>query len=161
MCQAAFIIYASLMNCFFCANPGGRVLYNCELYRIILVEDEFYPGYLRVVLNQHLRELSDLSEADNLLLYQAVIRCETVLRKILDPHKINIASFGNQTPHVHWHIIPRFNDDRHFPNPTWGEITNPHYIPSSELLKLVELVDKEFVSMKRQSTCAPRSKGTP
>ena len=24
------------------------------------------------------------------------------------------------TPHLHWHVIPRFKDDKHFPNPIWG-----------------------------------------
>ena len=23
-------------------------------------------------------------------------------------------------PHLHWHVIPRFADDSHFPQPVWG-----------------------------------------
>jgi len=34
--------------------------------------------------------------------------------------KMNLASLGNMTPHVHWHVVPRFADDRHFPNPIWA-----------------------------------------
>jgi diadenosine tetraphosphate (Ap4A) HIT family hydrolase len=34
--------------------------------------------------------------------------------------KINLASLGNKTPHVHWHLIPRFENDKHFPNSHWG-----------------------------------------
>jgi diadenosine tetraphosphate (Ap4A) HIT family hydrolase len=33
---------------------------------------------------------------------------------------MNLASLGNMTPHVHWHVIPRFRDDRHFPTPVWA-----------------------------------------
>jgi diadenosine tetraphosphate (Ap4A) HIT family hydrolase len=33
---------------------------------------------------------------------------------------MNLASLGNQTPHLHWHLIPRFTDDSHFPQPVWG-----------------------------------------
>jgi diadenosine tetraphosphate (Ap4A) HIT family hydrolase len=43
------------------------------------------------------------------------------LRNLLNPAKINLASFGNQTPHLHWHVIPRFQDDRHFPQPVWAQ----------------------------------------
>jgi len=38
----------------------------------------------------------------------------------MQPDKMNLASLGNMTPHVHWHVVPRFRDDRHFPNPIWA-----------------------------------------
>ena len=38
-----------------------------------------------------------------------------------NPKKINIASFGNYIPHVHWHIMARFEEDSYFPEPMWGE----------------------------------------
>ena len=136
-----------MSDCFFCNHPGGDILYNCQLYRIILVNDQDYPGYLRVVLNRHLKELSDLENADNIEIYKAVIKAEQILRKIFNPDKINLASFGNMTPHVHWHIIPRFISDKHFPNPTWGEITNHGYQPSSELIQLNAKLKSSFLSL--------------
>ena len=51
---------------------------------------------------------------------QVVFAVETVVRRLFAPDKINLASFGNMVPHVHWHIIPRWQDDRHFPEPVWG-----------------------------------------
>jgi len=35
---------------------------------------------------------------------------------------INIASFGNYVPHVHFHIMARFEEDSYFPEPMWGKI---------------------------------------
>jgi len=46
---------------------------------------------------------------------------ELALRDVLTPVKINVASLGNMVPHLHWHVIPRFADDAHFPNPVWTE----------------------------------------
>jgi len=37
-----------------------------------------------------------------------------------NPKKINIASFGNYMPHVHWHVMARFEEDSFFPEPMWG-----------------------------------------
>jgi diadenosine tetraphosphate (Ap4A) HIT family hydrolase len=50
----------------------------------------------------------------------AVWKVEQVIRDIMQPEKINLASFGNMVPHLHWHIIPRYIDDAHFPNPVWA-----------------------------------------
>lgn len=49
-----------------------------------------------------------------------VVGVEEVLRDTLQPDKINLASLGNQVPHLHWHVIPRFTDDAHFPDPIWS-----------------------------------------
>jgi diadenosine tetraphosphate (Ap4A) HIT family hydrolase len=45
---------------------------------------------------------------------------EAALRQIMHPHKVNLASLGNLTPHLHWHVIPRFRDDPHFPQSIWS-----------------------------------------
>jgi diadenosine tetraphosphate (Ap4A) HIT family hydrolase len=76
-----------MSECFFCQNSGGEVLYNCDAYRIILVADHDYPGYLRVVLNRHQKELTDLTFSENIDLYHAVIKCEQILRQTLNPEK--------------------------------------------------------------------------
>ncbi len=55
---------------------------------------------------------------------KVVFSVETAMREIIQPDKINLASLGNKTPHLHWHIIPRFEDDKHFPNSHWGEARN-------------------------------------
>lgn len=143
----SYCLGLKMNTCFFCNNLGGEVLYRNELYRVILVDDANYPGYLRVVLNLHLKELTDLSATDNIVVYTAVIKCEQILRQLFKPEKINLASFGNLTPHVHWHIIPRFLSDRHFPNPTWGEVMNSAYVPSSETLRAQQNLIQQFQSL--------------
>jgi diadenosine tetraphosphate (Ap4A) HIT family hydrolase len=49
-----------------------------------------------------------------------VYRVELALREVLKPAKVNVASLGNVVPHLHWHVIPRFTDDAHFPSPVWA-----------------------------------------
>ena len=136
-----------MAECFFCSEIGGIQLWSNQLFRIILVEDKFYPGYLRVVLNHHVKELTDLSDADNFAIYRGVCISEKIVRQIFNPAKINLASFGNLTPHVHWHIIPRFSEDRHFPNPTWGEVTHPRYRPALELVHLNQRLITSFSTL--------------
>jgi diadenosine tetraphosphate (Ap4A) HIT family hydrolase len=65
--------------------------------------------------------MSDLTPAERMQLNDAVWHVELALRDVMAPGKINVASLGNMTPHLHWHVIPRFADDAHFPNPVWTQ----------------------------------------
>jgi diadenosine tetraphosphate (Ap4A) HIT family hydrolase len=65
--------------------------------------------------------MSDLAPDVRLQLLQTVLAAEEVVRELLDPLKINLASLGNAVPHVHWHVIPRFADDAFYPQPIWGQ----------------------------------------
>lgn len=120
-------------SCVLCHEDGGQILFKNDLYRIILVNDANYPGYLRIILNSHVKELTDLSDQDSIKVYEALLICERVVRDTMLADKINIASLGNVVPHLHWHIIPRYTNDLHFPNPIWGTATNNAYVPSGEL----------------------------
>lgn len=109
------------ISCELCDSSGGEVLWQNELCRVVLVQERDYPGFCRVILKQHVSEMTDLNAATRQRLMRVVFAAERALRKLMRPEKINLASLGNVTPHLHWHVIPRFADDRHFPNSVWGE----------------------------------------
>ncbi|MEJ7807931.1 MAG: HIT family protein [Telluria sp.] len=94
-------------------------IYRDDKLSIILVDDAAYPGFCRVIWNDHVKEMSDLPPAERMRLNDAVWHVELALREVMAPGKVNVASLGNMTPHLHWHVIPRFADDAHFPNPVW------------------------------------------
>jgi len=88
--------------------------------RVILVADADYPGFCRVIWNDHVKEMTDLPAHMRTELMNTVFAVESAVREVMQPEKINLASLGNMTPHLHWHVIPRHADDRHFPNPIWA-----------------------------------------
>ena len=107
------------MNCFFCSGDGGQKVYDDGCCRVVIA-DEPFAGFCRVIWNAHVREMTDLASVDRAHLMSVVFRVEAAIRALLDPHKMNLASLGNLVPHLHWHVIPRFEDDSHFPNPIWA-----------------------------------------
>jgi diadenosine tetraphosphate (Ap4A) HIT family hydrolase len=109
------------LPCELCAGPGGRVIHDDGRLRVVVVDDPDYPGFMRVIWNAHVREMTDLSPAERDHLMQVVFAVEQVQRSVMHPGKMNVASLGNMTPHLHWHLIPRFEDDAHFPKPIWAE----------------------------------------
>lgn len=106
--------------CELCSQPGGKIVWKDEFARVVLVGDADHPGFCRVIVNDHVKEMTDLKPAARDRLMRIVYEVEEALRALLEPDKVNLASLGNMVPHLHWHVIPRFRDDPHFPNPVWG-----------------------------------------
>lgn len=79
----------------------------------------------RVVWRTHVREMTDLAHSEQHDLLDIVLGVETVLRTLLRPAKMNVASLGNIVPHLHWHVIPRFLDDPYFPDSIWSTPQRP------------------------------------
>lgn len=108
-------------DCPLCHPTGERVLWHNGRLRVIAVDDADYPGYTRVIWNDHTAEMTDLAPQDREALMAVVWQVEQAQRRHLRPDKINLAQFGNMVPHLHWHIIPRWRDDSHFPQAIWAQ----------------------------------------
>jgi len=108
------------MTCDLCGQDGGQVLWRDEFCRVVRVGSVDDSGLCRVILEQQVGEMTDLSQAERERLMCAVFACETSLRELHRPDKVNLASLGNQVPHLHWQVIARFERDRHFPDPIWA-----------------------------------------
>lgn len=102
-------------------NLSVPTVWRGDKFSVIVVDDANYPGFCRVIWHDHVREMSDLSRDDRLLVNEAVFLVEEAVREVMQPLKVNVASLGNVVPHLHWHIIPRYADDAHFPAPVWAQ----------------------------------------
>ena len=111
-------------KCPLCQTPGGTVLWQNQYLRVIDACDQLYPGFTRVIWMAHVVEMTDLSAAEQAELLRVVLLVEQVQRAELKPDKVNLAAFGNVVPHLHWHVIPRWQDDPHFPQAVWAAL--PH-----------------------------------
>ncbi len=117
--------------CELCHSTGGAVLWQNGLCRVVAVADADYPGFCRVIANRHVREMTDLSPADRRALLDVVMAVEDAVRETMQPDKMNLASLGNMTPHLHWHVIPRWSGDRHFPGPVWAAPQREAPVPAA------------------------------
>jgi diadenosine tetraphosphate (Ap4A) HIT family hydrolase len=108
------------MACELCDGDGGELIWRDEQCRVVSVAEPGYPGYCRAIWNAHVAAMTDLADDERGRLMRVVFALEAGLRELLRPDKINLASLGNAVPHLHWHVIPRFRGDPHFPGPIWG-----------------------------------------
>jgi len=110
----------SAADCVLCREAGGLLILQTPSWRVVRVVDDAFPAFYRLIWAAHVAEFSDLDAAERLECMETVTRIERVLREALRPTKVNLATLGNVVPHLHWHVVARFDWDTHFPNPIWG-----------------------------------------
>ncbi|HIP12950.1 MAG TPA: HIT family protein [Arcobacter sp.] len=90
--------------------------------KLIKVEiEEFEIPWLKIFTQENIKEFSQCSRELQLEMLDVLNIVEKQMIQDFNPDKINIASFGNYVPHVHFHIQARFKEDSFFPEPTWGK----------------------------------------
>ena len=128
--MVSFTDELAMSACPLCEPKTETVLYQNEQLRVILVTDQaLVPAYCRVIWQQHVAEMTDLSANERQALMDMVYFVESQMRHILQPQKINLASFGTMVPHQHWHVIARFSDDAYYPDSIWSQAHHQN-IPS-------------------------------
>lgn len=94
------------------------MIYSHSLVYIDLHESEI--PWLKIFTQSPKKEFSECSREEKEIIWEMLDLIETEMLEYFKPDKINIASFGNMLPHVHWHVMARFKNDSYFPEPMWG-----------------------------------------
>lgn len=118
-------------------------LAELELCLVRLMNCREIPWLVLVPKRAGAREITDLSEDDQLLLMREIARVSRLLTSNFKPHKINIAALGNVVPQLHIHAIARFTHDGAWPKPVWGNIAMEPYT-ASELPIMVRKIAQFF-----------------
>lgn len=108
------------MTCELCTKKHPKEIWRDDTVYVIDAGDDDIPGYIRVILNEHVAEMSDLPDDVRIHVMDVVNRVEKTMRRVMKPTKVNLAQFGNMVPHLHWHVIARYSDDAFFPGSTWS-----------------------------------------
>jgi diadenosine tetraphosphate (Ap4A) HIT family hydrolase len=95
-------------------------LMDWPLCRVLRMNDRAYPWLILVPRRSGVREIIDLSSADQALLLREIGQASRAIKKALKPEKLNVAALGNVVSQLHVHVIGRFTDDPAWPRPIWG-----------------------------------------
>ena len=110
-----------MTECPICSAQNEEILWQNDQLRVIAVHNEANaPAFCRVIWQAHVAEMTDLAADEREEIMNAVYRVEAAMRQVFRPAKINLASLGNVVPHLHWHVIARFDNDANFPAPVWA-----------------------------------------
>jgi diadenosine tetraphosphate (Ap4A) HIT family hydrolase len=95
------------------------MIYKNEYIQIEIEESEI--PWLKIFSVIEYKEFSQCDKTTRLHILEALDIIEKEMIEYFKPTKINIASFGNYVPHVHFHIMARFESDSFYPEPMWGK----------------------------------------
>jgi diadenosine tetraphosphate (Ap4A) HIT family hydrolase len=89
-------------------------------YSYLLVGDhQYHKGYCVLLFKQHVRELHDLEPSVQSALFSELMTATQTIAKTFEPWKMNHSCYGNQVPHIHWHIFPRYDSQPDHLNHPW------------------------------------------
>ena len=94
------------------------MIYENDLV-IVEIEPSEIP-WVKVFTQRKIKEFSECTATEKTEIFRIIDIVEKSMLNYFVADKINIASFGNLLPHVHWHVMARFEGDSYFPEPMWG-----------------------------------------
>ena len=104
---------------------GSTAVVEAPLSLIRLQLDLRWPWLILIPKQSALREIEDLSPADQGQLMREIVACGPAVRALGDVlglavEKLNVGALGNLTPQLHVHVIGRRAGDPAWPGPVWG-----------------------------------------
>lgn len=96
------------------------IVHRSELSYLILNRFPYNPGHLLAVPFREVTTLEELSPTERADLFEEIIFAQRLLAVALKPEGFNIgfnlgsAVAGGSIPHLHGHIVPRWNGDNNF-----------------------------------------------
>ena len=111
---------------------------------IILGDAQFYRGYCVLLAKRHVVEPYLMPRGEVHELLDEMLAAGRAISNVAAPAKLNYECLGNQEPHVHWHIFPRYVDDPMRLQPVWMRDE------SQRKVTLEESTQRELVSKIRR-----------
>ncbi len=116
-----------------------------KLCSVRLMNDHRYPWLILIPQAQNMSELTDLSDADSLVLMHEIRRVSSAMEELFRPQKLNIGALGNIVEQLHIHIIARHDDDPAWPGPVWGHSPAEAY-DDKQLENLCTIIKKVLIN---------------
>jgi diadenosine tetraphosphate (Ap4A) HIT family hydrolase len=95
------------------------MIFENDLIKVVAEKSEI--PWVKVFTQREVKEFSQCTSIEKMEIFHAIDVLEQKMLAYFKPNKINIASFGNILPRVHWHVMARFEKDSYFPEPMWGK----------------------------------------
>jgi diadenosine tetraphosphate (Ap4A) HIT family hydrolase len=133
------------------ARTGAFADSIAELPRswLILGDAQFYRGYCVLLAKHHVTELHQMPRGEAHEILDELLAVGKAIANVVRPLKLNYECLGNQEPHVHWHVFPRFAEDPLRLQPVWlrGENERKVILDDDERHRLIAILRDELARL--------------
>jgi diadenosine tetraphosphate (Ap4A) HIT family hydrolase len=123
-----------MTGCPFCAKlaelPADEVVWQFPHSVALLGHWQYFTGYCVLVSRSHATELSQLPTNVRREFLDEMCRLAHAIELEFAPTKLNYELLGNQVPHLHWHLFPRWSDDPDARRPVWFALDRAESAPA-------------------------------
>jgi len=107
-------------ECPFCTLPSDRIIEESELTIVLRDGYPISSGHTLVIPKRHVGSFFELTDDEQIQIFQAINRAKKVLDEELQPDGYNIGindgeAAGQTVIHLHVHLIPRYEGDMEDP----------------------------------------------
>ncbi len=94
-------------------RAGQNPYFIAEFEHSIFVvgNHQFHRGYTLLLFKDHVRDLHELAPDVQAALFRELMTATDAIVKTFQPDKMNHLCLGNEVPHIHWHLFPRYASD--------------------------------------------------
>lgn len=115
------------------------ILGNFELCQVLLMNDSQFPWFILVPQRTDIREIYELTDAEQILLIRESSYLAKKLAEIFNADKLNIAAIGNLVSQLHLHHVVRYVNDKAWASPVWGKFAAVPYTEQQRVLLFEKL----------------------
>ena len=109
---------------------AGEVVWQARSAVAFLGPWQYYHGYCVLVARRHAGELHHLSDEDRREYLDDLCTLSRAVEAAFRPRKLNYELLGNQVPHLHWHLFPRYESDPNRLNAVWLDVARAETDPA-------------------------------
>ena len=132
-------------NCAYCVE--GELLaafgYPCaelDHSKVYMFKEQSHKGRVIVASNQHVSELTELSDEDRNGFFSDVAKVANAQHQAFHPDKVNYGAYGDTGHHLHFHLVPKYKDEFEWNapfamNPGQVTLTDDDYEALAETLR--------------------------
>jgi diadenosine tetraphosphate (Ap4A) HIT family hydrolase len=131
--------------------PNDNLVWQFPHSFVLLGPWQYYQGYCLLVCRQHATELSGLIDAVRRGYLDELCLLAKAIENAFGPLKLNYELLGNQVPHLHWHVFPRYPHDPLTLKPVWLALDAAEHSPAErQRLQTGTLPHTEIIALIRQ-----------
>ena len=104
---------------------------------LYLFKEQTHRGRCVVAYRHHVNELFELSDNELTLFMRDVARAAKAMKAAFQPNKINYGAYSDKLPHLHIHLVPKYEGGAAWGSPFEMMPTNKKLLSEAEYAALI------------------------